>query len=534
MTQPEQARIIISREHRDFTQTEQKSYVKLCAKRIANYLHEATGFSEAKIEGAEARIETFAAEIKYTISCDFEVSDEPGKTRPSRNTEIFDDEDELAENAENQRRNDLNSETLRRKIENALRNTEYGRITVKTTVYRNPSDFMCYKTCEKCGGMGITQCEKCGGSGEVVCSRCRGEGIETCSRCGGKGYIAYGGMVKKGTTETRVPCTFCYQRGFRECSDCHGRKFVTCKTCGGRGELHCAECNATGWITQTVRTYLSAEPAFSVQYLKSASESLVRALNITGAEKLGGYCEVSLCDSFRNQDGSFSARYICRVPLAEVSVNIKGQSSRWLMFGKSAEVIDAGGAMDSIMEEKTAKLESCTASMSSPYADASEKISVFISYDINKRIIEENIEEEDFDIIRAKLNNSVSKQYISRAVEAMSSAFGKVQEANRKIFSVSVTILSLLISYFMSDIYRDLARESASFLMYIFAGITIYVTSLLMAWILNKWYRLEHKDILRAWSESKGLKVQGGGFIQVLKMCLPAITVMYLRILFTS
>jgi|GEM_PF-6701829 len=78
------------------------------------------------------------------------------------NTEIFDDEDELAENAENQRRNDLNSETLRRKIENALRNTEYGRITVKTTVYRNPSDFMCYKTCEKCSGMGITQCGKCG------------------------------------------------------------------------------------------------------------------------------------------------------------------------------------------------------------------------------------------------------------------------------------------------------------------------------------------------------------------------------------
>ena len=271
-----------------------------------------------------------------------------------------------------------------------------------------------------------------------------------------------------------------------------------------------------------------------MQYLKSASESLVRAVNITGVEKLGMYCELSLCDSFRYQDGSFSARYICRVPLAEVAVNIKGQASIWLLFGKSAEVIDAGGSMDSIMEEKTAELESCTASMSSPYADASEKISAFMSYDINKRIMEENIEEEDFDIICAKLNNSVSKQYISRAVEAMSSAFGKVQEANRKIFSVSVAVLSLLVSYFMSDVYRKLAKDAASFLKYIFAGLTIYATSALMIWILNKWYRLEHKDILRAWSESKGLKVQGGGFLQVLKMCLPAITVMYLRILFTS
>ena len=69
------------------------------------------------------------------------------------------------------------------------------------------------------------------------------------------------------------------------------------------------------------------------------------------------------------------------------------------------------------MEEKISDLSNSKVSLSTPWEDARKRLANFMSYDINKKIIEASVDYDDSEIIKNWLNNSVSEEYISDALD---------------------------------------------------------------------------------------------------------------------
>jgi hypothetical protein len=160
----------------------------------------------------------------------------------------------------------------------------------------------------------------------------------------------------------------------------------------GHGEVRCSHCVGTGWLTSILHTNLTATPEYSFEYLKTASQEFMRVIKKIGISNISDYGKIKLYDSYRSSDGAFIIRYVCHLPIAEAEVKIRGKKSTWLICGYNACVIDAGGAMDNIMEDVISAMQKSEPSLLRPYADVSSSIADFMSYDVNETILSESIE----------------------------------------------------------------------------------------------------------------------------------------------
>ena len=468
---------MIIQNHKDFTPEEQKNYNQLCAKKIADYVQTKTGFTEVSIEKISSRVETFAAEIEYTISGGSTREISPGRKPSSQYATLVSDEEELNMQVDFQLKNDLNDAILRIKIGDFLKNCTYGQITDDINIYKNPNTYLLYRHCDKCNGTGTIRCWHCNGERTVSCSNCHGKGT-----------------IKRYSNNTEYSET---------CTRCHGDGKITCSTCSGTGRLSCEKCKASSYLTYTIRTYLKVSSKYSMKYLKSSSENFTKLMSSLSskidAKDIIDYCDVSLNDTYSDDDDVFIARYVCRMPIAEAEVKIQGNISNWVLFASNPTVLDAGGAIDHVMNSRISNLNNCQISFSNPYSDAENRISEFLDYEINADILKENTEEDNIEIIRKNLNNSVSNEYIANAINAIAEICKNVVTVNEKFLRIVFTVLPALIaSFFINTKSRD-GWEFTIFL--VFTPILVFsITKLL----LSRWYRLHNKDIFRAWCKKRG------------------------------
>lgn len=492
---------MIIQNHQDFTPKEQKNYNQLCAKKIADDVQSKTGFTGINVERISSHVETFIGLIKYTISVDYEKVTSADRKSPSEYAIPVSDEEELKMRISLQQREDINDEILRAKIYDYLKNSKYGQIIDDVNIYKNPYTYLFYHHCDTCDGNGVVRCRSCGGKGNISCSHCHG-----------KGYTVLYSNVNKIET----------------CSDCHGNGYTTCSTCHGQGQITCSKCKKSGWLTDTVRTYLKTTPQYSVKYLKLASENLRKVMKKVKAKEIANYCGVSLYDSYRDDGGDFLTRYVCRIPIAEAEVKIHGSISKWVLFGVNPVVLDAGGAMDHVMNSKISILDNCEVSLSHPYATARIKLNEFLSYEINAKILEENIEEDNINIICEKLNNSVSQQYISKALAAVAEISKKVLDVNEKILRIAFAVLpNLILIYFHSAFAGFKSGGGLTF----FSIILLVASLFLIVFLLNKWYRLSNMEIFRAWCKKRGFTVSILKNLNTIKMLIPSLIIFIFIIL---
>ena len=100
--------------------------------------------------------------------------------------------------------------------------------------------------------------------------------------------------------------------------------------------------------------------------MKSAPDFCKNAIKKIGISNIQRYSALRRYDSYREQNSVFTVRYLSRLIVAEVEVKIKGKINKWLICGHSASIIDAGGAMDTIMEDKILDLNNCRVSLLNP------------------------------------------------------------------------------------------------------------------------------------------------------------------------
>lgn len=168
------------------------------------------------------------------------------------------------------------------------------------------------------------------------------------------------------------------------------------------------------------------------------------------------YADVSFYDSMTTQDNALLVRFLCRLSFAEATVSIKGKTSQWLLSGKYGTILDAGGAMDNILEETLSDLEINYVPWLKPWAEARAKVANFISFDINRKIIEKNLEEDNPQAIQKLLNGSVSDKYISEAIDRLSAVFSKIKENNYDFFAVFFSIFPTFVAFLLQSFYAKL------------------------------------------------------------------------------
>ena len=500
MAHTESVEAIISKKHQELTEQEKSSYIQLCKQAIIKHVKDTTKESSG-VEFGEINVhaETLIPQINYTVENGFEFSIVPDRMPPSSRHTLIADKDEMLARMSIQQQNDLNSNDIRANVENSLATSDYGAISDTAEIYSNPMMWLYHFQCDQCNGRGSHQCLVCHGHGRTNCHKCGGDGRIRCIWCKGSGRHASGSV-----------CDPCHGTGIMTCDNCHGRGSLTCSRCGGTGQLKCEHCAGTGWLTTIGRTFIKPTPSYSINYLNSAPKFCKTAIEKIGISHIHRYTVLRRYDSYREQNDAFSVRYIGRLIAAEAEVKIKGKNSKWLLGGHNVSVIDAGGAMDNIMEDKISELTNCRVSLLNPWGDARKRIANFMSYDINHKIIEASLDDDNPRVIRNWLSNSVSEQYISDSMAGLASVFEMVKDINSWLFAILFAILPCVIAYFIRPVYIKLEPGYPSSFMNSLPFIIVAMgvpafSACLITWLLNKWYNSKNKDLLRVWSKQRNL-----------------------------
>ena len=244
--------------------------------------------------------------------------------------------------------------------------------------------------------------------------------------------------------------------------------------------------------------------------LKTASKTFKDAVSKIGLVNIRNYAEVKYDASERDNADDFIVHYVCRLPLAEAEVSIKGKKSKWLLCGKNASVLDAGGAMDNVMEDVISAMQKSKPSLLRPYADVSSSIADFMSYDVNKKILSESIENDNPRVIQARLKNAVSEQYISDALKTLTLLCKNVQSINSIYFAVMFAILTPVLAYLSSPIFQKVKPESSpeffGFMLFLAVCVAVpAISAWLIVKVLNKWYKKDGKELFYDWRKKKKL-----------------------------
>ena len=510
MTYNESIEKIIAKEHQELSLQEKSDYAQLCKKSIIKHIKDNTGDScpGVEIDKIVVHAETLIPQIEYKFESSSDLSVVPDRMPHSSVHSLVTDKNEMISRMSAQQQSDFNDNEIRVNIEKSLEDNIYGRISNTIEVYDNPMMWIYHYQCNECNGIGTNQCTTCNGYGTIQCSKCKGNGNIQCTWCHGTGRLSN----VPNERAYNEPCNRCSGTGILRCGKCKGRGYEVCFKCNGAGKIKCEHCLGTGWLTMIGRTFINATPTYLINFLNSASDPCKSAINKIGTNDIHLYTALRRYDSYRKQSDSFVVRYIGRLIVAEAEVKINGKNSKWILAGNNASIIDAGDAIDNIMGEKISDLSNHRVSLLNPWGDARKKIDNFMSYDINHKIIEASLDDDNPQVIRNLLNNSVSEQYISESMEALIGIIKGVKSVNRCFFAILFAILPCVIAYSNSPVYIKLdAGLHAGFIeMLPFLIVVIAVPALsavLIAWFLNNWYNSRDKNLLRVWSKKRNLVI---------------------------
>ncbi|MBR2207779.1 MAG: hypothetical protein IJ859_03125 [Synergistaceae bacterium] len=505
MSYSESFETIIDKEHKELTEQEKNDYAQVCKESILKHISDNTGDSLG-VEICEINVyaENIVPQIEYSFAKASEISVVPDRLFPSNQNILVTEKSEILSGIEHQAQNDLNNLELIEGIGSMLSNRIYGEICDTTEVYENPVKMLLHSQCQECNGMGKNQCSTCNGYGTYPCPKCNGHGQVQCERCRGNNsrhYYSYGNPQHHLYNTPQDICPTCNGAGYHLCKRCKGRGYEVCFKCGGSGQLKCEQCCGTGWLTLIGRTFIKTTPNYLINYLEAVPHFFDMAIKKIGANNIGHYASLQRYDSYRTGNGVVIVRYTGRLTVAEAEVKIKGKTSKWILAGNNASVIDAGGAIDNVVGEQISSLSNCRVSLLTPWGDARKKISNFMSYDINHKIIEASIDNDDPQIIRNLLNNSVSEQYISESMEALIGVFKRVRSINSWLFTILFAILPCAIAYFILPVYINGFIGALPFLIVLIAIPSL--SAVLIPCFLNNWYNSRDKNLLRVWSKKR-------------------------------
>lgn len=429
-------------------------YSASCTQLAANYIERSTRFNvkDLRIVDTRPMVRQFIIKIRHELEVVAEARDLQGKHQPGSNDFATVDWQWYQEQVAVQTQSEFaRPETLDSLI-TSVKSQEYAKLSERTCIRTHPRRFFHTYTCDGCGGAGKISCHNCAGCGQVSCNHCHGSGRTSCHSCHGSGTTTTHRTVRdhNGYTRSETQTRSCHScsGGRVRCSWCGGSGKNRCGTCGGTGRLTCATCAGHGCLTKITSTHTYTLPRFSGHYPEGTPEYVHAALCKAGFAHLAGHGDITLQEVVPDREKSaVEFVYECTMPFCELTVEVVGHRSAWVLFGNEPQIFDAGGVLEVLLTDDFEQLRASSISkrrwLPWFHASAGKAMTPFLASELNQEIIQANSAGLAPKVIVEQVNRSVSETYIQNTLDALHRSVKVAAYWSRIKWMLALALLSI-------------------------------------------------------------------------------------------
>lgn len=508
-------------------------YLDSCKATAAGYIERATRFNVTDLVVRDARpvVRQFTITIRHELEVCSESIDHHGVHHPGQGDFGTADWKWYQEEAAVQGRAELTRPETMDSLVHSVRNQAYAAISARTRLRTHPRRLFHTYTCNGCNGRGRVCCDRCSGSGQVRCGGCSGSGRVSCSSCGGSGTVVqhrtvtdYNGHSRSETQHRS--CGSC-SGGRVTCFHCGGSGQNQCGNCGGSGEVTCTGCSGHGYLTKVTSTVTYTNPGFSGRYPEGTPEHVHAALCKVGFASLASHGDIALehVDVFREK-AAVEFVYQCTMPFCELSIEVRGVTSHWVMFGTDPQIFDAGGVLEALLESDFKALAAVSAGRSrwSPwfYRSAGKAIAPFMESEVNQMVIDATSEGLAPNAVVERVSRSVSEAYVQQTLENLKTTISVALNWSRFRSLIALILLSIPFSFaaiayiergkridlLSADTQRLIYPPGNSGILWEMGLMTIPFTVLgwfLAKWLSTRWLKKAGGERTVLWAQRQGL-----------------------------
>ncbi|UOD27429.1 hypothetical protein INH39_18025 [Massilia violaceinigra] len=433
-------------------------YLERCKATAAGYIERATRFNvtDLVLLGARPVMRQFSVTVRHDLEVISEAIDYHGVHHPDKGDFGTADWKWYQEEVGAQARSEFVRPETMDSLVQSVRNQAYAAISARTCIRTHPRRLFHTYTCNGCHGRGRVQCGNCSGAGEVRCGSCSGSGRTSCSSCGGSGSTTRHVTVTDYNGHTR------HETQHRSCGSCSGGR-VTCFTCGGSGknrcgncagtgELTCTGCSGHGYLTKVTSTATYTNPGFAGRYPEGTPDYVHAALCKVGFASLASHGDIALqkVDVLRDKSAAEFV-YQCAIPFCELSIDVRGVTSQWVMFGADPQIFDAGGVLEALLESDFKALADVSSGGArwSPwfYRSARKAVAPFMESEVNQMVIDATSEGLAPNAIVEVVNRSVSETYVEQTLKNLRTTVSVAANWSRLRSLIVLIVLSIPFSF---------------------------------------------------------------------------------------
>ncbi|MDC8756896.1 hypothetical protein [Janthinobacterium fluminis] len=507
-------------------------YSESCTSVAAEYIERSTRFNvkDVRVLDARSAMRQVLITIRHELEVTSAIQEHHGLHQPDHGDLGSDSWARYQEQVAAQAESEFTRAETMDSLVNAVTSQAYAVISGKTCIRTHPSRLFHTYACGECNGAGNVACRDCSGSGEVPCSDCDASGNVNCPNCHGSKTVTqvrrvFSAEGRESIVKIDCECTSCVF-GQVKCYSCGGSGCERCATCRGSGHLSCAACSSHGCLTRITTTHTYTNPSFSGRYLQGTPDYVHSALSKVGFAHLENYASIALQNTHVTRDtASVEFLYECSMPFCELSIDVMGLKSNWILFGAAPQIFDAGGALEALLKSDFEHLSTVAGSRSRwrPWfhRPATHAVAPFMESELNQQLIEASSAGVAAKEIAECVNWSVSESYIQESLLNLKRTVRVAANWSRLKWLLALTLLSLpfaiaAVAYlkhekrleFLPGAQLPIYPPHSSGFMLEMALMTVPFTALgwfLARWISTRWLKKAGDKRIVVWAEQNGL-----------------------------
>lgn len=283
-------------------------------------------------------------------------------------------------------------------------------------------------------------------------------------------------------------------------------------------------------MTRITSTSTYTQPEFHGFYPEGTPDYVHDALCKAGFSNLEQYgaIEFEAVDVTR-EHAQANFKYRSAINFCELSLDVAGHQSTWILYGEPPRIYDAGGTLDALLKDDFQRLDALGAGWSCllPWfpRHARRAVAPFMESEVHQEIVDADHQGLAPNVIVEKLNRSLSTDYIERSLIRLRQV---VQVAGRwsslkwsigiAIASIPFTILSVAMMEHAKPHTMLVTQEHLVLFPWISGSQTSWTIALLTVpfsvagwfcakWMSHQWIKRSGGKQLVAWARQKGLLI---------------------------
>lgn len=509
-------------------------YCDACVAVADRYIERSTRFGAADLKalGMSAQTHRFKIGLRHSLEVISDAKDYQGVVTPGADDFSTADWGWYQQQVQAQARSELGRAETLDDLVAQVQAQAYAAISTRTCVRTHPCRLFHSYKCGECHGSGRLTCHGCGGAGTVSCGVCSGSGRVSCSSCFGRGSVLETRQVRDYSghyrTETRYrPCHSC-SGGQVLCLSCCGTGRHRCRTCGGSGHVTCQTCAGHGYLTRITSTRTYTLPEFYGFYDEGTPDYVNQALYKAGFSNLEQYGTIAFNSvEAVHEHAQADFIYCGAVNFCELSLDVAGHKSMWILYGDKPRIHDAGGTLQALLIEDFNRLDALGTESSRMlpwfHRRAQEVVAPFMESEVHREIVDADLQGLTPGVIVEKVNRSVSAEYIDSSLTGLRQSIQVAARWSSLKWSLGIALASIPIMVFCiawmehEKPHSMLATQSHLVLFpWVYgpqASWAIPVMSLPISlagwffarWISRRWINQAGGKLLAAWAHREGL-----------------------------